>query len=291
MNYQSKKEKINLFFNQPNNFWAYLVQTFLIILILLSVADFIIEYAYASYYLANHFLFKQAELGIVSIFIIEYALRLWAAPDRKKFIISFYGIIDILSIIPTFFTVINLLPLRTLRLLRLLRMTRLLRVSKLFRYFQKNNETNPLNISRIVQENILKNLVVVVGLFMIYEEVKKFIYAVPKDVIGDVMFANSILALAAMFGFFAYSYKDVNPQQVISRAISHITTAALLFPIGLMFILIQLILSIEIGHTPFLVVLSIWMVYTSVLLWDFANVLKVKEFIDTPKNNVVEKME
>ncbi|MFH1648822.1 MAG: ion transporter, partial [Patescibacteria group bacterium] len=96
----SNREKIAIFLNDPKTFWAHLVQWLIILLILLSVAIFIIEYIYSDLYLVNEVFFQRIEWFIVSIFIIEYILRLWSSPSRKKYAISFYGIIDILAIIP-----------------------------------------------------------------------------------------------------------------------------------------------------------------------------------------------
>ena len=261
------KKRVHEFLNNPKTLLAHTVQIMIIILIIYSGIDFAIQYMYAEYYTAHEIIFKQIEWMVVSIFIIEYLFRLWAAPSRKKYASSFYGVIDVLAIVPTFLATINLMPLR---LLRLIRMTRLMR------YWQDKTSTNTLTVSRIVQENILKNVIVVIGLLAVYEPVKVFIDSIAVEALGDVMFANSILALAAMFGFFAYSYADVNPQQLIERVLAHVTTATLLFPIGLMFILIQVILSVQLEQTPGIVIAAIWIVYLAVLLWDFANVLKVK---------------
>ena len=68
------------------------------------------------------------------IFSIEYVLRIIVSPNPWKYITSFWGIIDLVSILPTF---ISLLPfingyqsLRVVRALRLLRIFRVLRLSR-----------------------------------------------------------------------------------------------------------------------------------------------------------------
>ncbi len=79
------------------------------------------------------------EVFSVSIFTTEYIARIWSAPARRpvfssnhvfksrwQYIKSFYGIIDLISIIPfylqTFFPGLDLRVLRTLRLLRILKL-------------------------------------------------------------------------------------------------------------------------------------------------------------------------
>lgn len=75
--------------------------------------------------------------SITCMFGIEYLLRVWTASDRKWYIFSFYGLVDLISIVPILFVWIaagsNLLMIRSLRLLRLFR------VFKLWRYMSASS--------------------------------------------------------------------------------------------------------------------------------------------------------
>jgi len=76
--------------------------------------------------------FFHAEWVFTILFSIEYAIRIWVVRKKKKFILSFYGIIDLISIIPTYLTIIvngthYLLVLRILRLLRIFRVLKMTR--------------------------------------------------------------------------------------------------------------------------------------------------------------------
>ena len=66
------------------------------------------------------------EVVLVSVFIVEYVLRFWVAQRKLSFVFSFYGIVDMLSILPIFFEVHTAGFLRLLRVLRILRFTRFL---------------------------------------------------------------------------------------------------------------------------------------------------------------------
>lgn len=70
---------------------------------------------------------RYAEILTVSIFTIEYLLRLILEKNKPRFIFSFYGIIDLLAILP--FYVATGLDLRSLRAFRLFR---------LFKFFRYN---------------------------------------------------------------------------------------------------------------------------------------------------------
>jgi voltage-gated potassium channel len=72
--------------------------------------------------------FAWSERVIVAIFTIEYTLR--TVSNRLAYVCGFYGIVDLLAILP-FYVSIGLVDLRSIRILRLLR---LLRMAKLRRY-------------------------------------------------------------------------------------------------------------------------------------------------------------
>ena len=71
---------------------------------------------------------NQFELVCVIVFSIEYILRLLLSP-KLKYVFSFFGIIDLMAILP--FYIASGIDLRSIRVLRLLR---LFRVLKLFKY-------------------------------------------------------------------------------------------------------------------------------------------------------------
>ena len=75
------------------------------------------------------------EWGITIFFTIEYTLRVYIVRHKLAYILSYYGIIDLLSILPTYIGIIfsgaqGLVVIRALRLLRIFR------ILKLSRYIQ-----------------------------------------------------------------------------------------------------------------------------------------------------------
>ncbi len=79
-------------------------------------------------------IFFTIEWCMTIIFSIEYLLRLWISPRPFKYISSFWGLIDLLSILPTylslfFFGYHYLIVVRIFRLLRVFRILKLARFS------------------------------------------------------------------------------------------------------------------------------------------------------------------
>ncbi len=80
---------------------------------------------------------RLAEIGFVSVFTIEYLLRLWVAERRWRFVFSFFGIIDLLAILPFYLRLtVDLRSVRVLRLLRLFRIFKLVRYNDAVRRFR-----------------------------------------------------------------------------------------------------------------------------------------------------------
>lgn len=79
-----------------------------------------------------HLLFKILEWIITILFTIEYVSRIITVKNPRKYIFSFYGIVDLLSTIPMYLSFIfvgshSLVALRALRLLRVFRILKLAR--------------------------------------------------------------------------------------------------------------------------------------------------------------------
>ena len=267
------KQRITRFFEEPKGWIARTVQIAIVALILFSGAAYVVEYFFTDYYSIYSNEFLVLEWITIGVFIVEYFVRLWASPSRSKFIFSFYGMIDFLAVFPSLVVGFNGLPIRLLRLIRLLQLSRIFRSTRLTRLFQDDAYT----MSRIMQENIVKNMLVIVGLLYAFKPIQYLVENLSAEALSDTLLATSILAVAAMFGFFSISYADTDPNKIANRVFMHLTTAVLLLPIGLAFIIIQQTLTREIGTYPLVMLATTWCVYAGIVLWDFANVRRLEE--------------
>jgi len=76
------------------------------------------------------------EYFCVIVFSIEYVLRIYIAEKPFKYIFSFYGVIDLLAVLPFYLTsVFDLRALRAFRIFRIFRMFKLIRYNKALRRF------------------------------------------------------------------------------------------------------------------------------------------------------------
>ncbi|WP_421917953.1 ion transporter [Marinifilum sp.] len=106
----------------------------LLIVILLSILFVMLE-SVPTIEKKYHDFLKIAEWIITIIFSMEYLIRIWIVRHPQKYIFSFYGIIDFLSVLPSYLALFfagtqGLMVIRALRLLRVFRILKLNRYLK-----------------------------------------------------------------------------------------------------------------------------------------------------------------
>jgi voltage-gated potassium channel len=80
--------------------------------------------------------FDVLEWGFTLVFSLEYALRIACVERRARYVGSFFGVVDLLAVLPTYLAL--LLPgLQTLIDIRMLRLLRALRILKLTAYVRE----------------------------------------------------------------------------------------------------------------------------------------------------------
>jgi len=109
---------------------------FIQILILLSLVSFSLDTLPNLSYSTRVFLDYFEVISIV-IFTIEFLLRIYVSKKPLSYIFSFYGIIDILAILPFYLNrVLDLRFLRAFRIFRIFRALKLLRYNKALNRFR-----------------------------------------------------------------------------------------------------------------------------------------------------------
>ena len=124
-----------IFGHEPG--WGRHFDGILIILIVASVAAVMLDSvtAFSARYGAQ---LVVVEWAFTILFTLEYVLRLWCVRNARAYAFSFFGIIDLLSVAPTYLSVF--LPGgQYLLVIRVLRVIRVFRVFKLARFVGEAN--------------------------------------------------------------------------------------------------------------------------------------------------------
>jgi len=121
------KERLKLIVGPNQTKLGTYFQSLIQVLIVLSVASFTIETLPD---LDPDFrrILAIFEIGVIAVFTCEYLLRLYVADNKLRFVFSFFGIIDLLVILPFYLQVgFDMRSLRIFWLFRLFRLMKLVR--------------------------------------------------------------------------------------------------------------------------------------------------------------------
>jgi voltage-gated potassium channel len=151
-----------------------LIDIVIIFLNLLICAIFVIETYPISDELRS--LLWNIEIVTIIFFIIEYLARLYGAPDRAKYVVNIYSIIDLVAIVPTllqlilpmFGAAIDITFVKTIRVFKVLRIFRFLRFFEDPHFFFGSIGREMLNVGRLII-TILIIFFVFSGLFLYIE--------------------------------------------------------------------------------------------------------------------------
>jgi len=145
-------------------------------------------------------------------FTIEYILRIFCSRDKKKYIFSTMGIIDLLSIIPTYLMVFYA-PIGSLIDIRIMRLIRIFRIFQLSPYLRSGHKMQiALRSSRpkiIVFILYISLMVVILGTLMyIIEGQQNGFDNIPKSIYWAVVTLTTV------------GYGDVVPITTIGKTIA-----------------------------------------------------------------------
>ena len=180
-------------------------------------------------------LFKIVEIVTVFVFCVEYILRIWTAnylyPEvtaghaRFKFLISFDGIIDLLTIIPTFF-------------LSGFVIFRMLRVARIFHLFRLNAKYDSFNVITTVlyeKRNQIISSVFIVLILMLASSL--CMYSVEHEA-QPAVFRNAFSGIWwSMSTLLTVGYGDIYPITTLGRimaiCIAYLGVGAVAIPTGI----------------------------------------------------------
>lgn len=130
---QKIKSIVEINDNTLSRYFAFFIQA----LILVSIVTFSVE-TIPNLKPQTKTILYIIEVFSVSVFTLEYLLRIYVADSKPKFVFSFFGIIDFLAILPFYLSFgIDLRSLRALRFLRLFRILKLVRYNRAMNHFTR----------------------------------------------------------------------------------------------------------------------------------------------------------
>ena len=158
--------------------------------------------------------FLYSEWFFTILFTIEYGTRIWVSPKPFKYIFSALGLVDLLSILPTYIS----LGLTGTHFLVVIRAIRLLRVFRIFKlnYFMGQGELIILALKASFRKIsvflfAILNIVIIIGAIMyVVEGEANGFDSIPRSIYWAVVTITTV------------GYGDISPQTPLGQFISTI---------------------------------------------------------------------
>lgn len=193
---------------QNDTFAGKLFDVALLVVILLSVITVILESI--SYLNQRYFTqFRNMEWVYTILFTLEYLLRVWVYPKPKRYIFSFFGIVDLLSVLPTYLSLF-ILGTQYFLVVRVLRLLRIARIFKLTHFLKEGRVlTTALRASLpkiLVFIGTVTTLVIIIGSVMyVVEGAKNGFTSIPKSIYWAIVTLTTV------------GYGDIAPQTPLGQ--------------------------------------------------------------------------
>lgn len=158
--------------------------------------------------------FVVLEWTLTILFTIEYILRILSIGKPWKYVFSFYGMIDLLSILPSFLGLF-VTGAGSLRVIRMIRLLRIFRVLKLAQFVGEGNL-----LIRALRDSRAKITVFMVGVLSLVTILGTMMYLIEDPESGFTSIPRSIYwAIVTMT---TVGYGDIAPQTVLGQTLASI---------------------------------------------------------------------
>jgi len=163
---------------------------FLVILISLSIFFFIIETTPQGAVYLDYF--HQFDIFVITVFAIEYLIRLYLAPHKLKYITSPLAVIDLLVIASFLIALTNFTFLRSFRVLKILQLLKIFRYSETLTQFFKSFK-NYRQEFQIFSVSLIVALVIgASGLYYLEREVNPLLSTIPDAMWWSVVTVSTV---------------------------------------------------------------------------------------------------
>ncbi len=185
----------------------------LLVCILLSIVAVLLESVAEIAALYGPIL-RTAEWAFTILFTVEYVLRLMSVGRPLRYALSFFGVVDLLAIVPTYFSLVvagsqSLIVIRALRLLRVFRVLKLAHFVGEARMLRAALRASTTKI--VVFLGTVLTLVLIIGAIMyLIEGEERGFTSIPQSIYWAIVTMTTV------------GYGDIAPHTVAGKALASV---------------------------------------------------------------------
>jgi voltage-gated potassium channel len=156
--------------------------------------------------------FRGLEFFFTGIFTLEYLARAWVVPQRRRYVFSFFGIVDLLSILPSYLALF--IPgAQSLMVIRSVRLIRIFRILKLSRHIgESQNLVRALKASQhkitVFLVTVLTTVVITGTLMYMIEGAEHGFTSIPRSIYWAIVTMTTV------------GYGDIAPQTMLGQTMA-----------------------------------------------------------------------
>ena len=146
------------------------------------------------------------------LFTVEYVVRLWCVGNAPRYAVSFYGLVDLLAVAPTYLSLL-VTGTQYLLVIRLLRVLRVFRVLKLTQCTQESQTlVRALSVSRrrifVFLFTVLTLVVIIGAVIYLIEGPENGFTSIPKSVYWAIVTLTTV------------GYGDISPRTAVGQLLA-----------------------------------------------------------------------
>ena len=213
-NFSPIREKLHEIIFEAETREGKLFDVVLLVMIFLSIIALMLE-SVPEYYASYQHTFLILEWIFTIFFTIEFLLRLYCVYSPKRYMLSFFGMVDLLSLLPSYLT--YFVPgLHSLMIIRGLRLLRVFRIFKLEGFIDQGNIiVRALNQSRnkiIIFSSTILILVSIFGslMYLIEHNVNSNFDSIPRSIYWSIVTITTV------------GYGDISPTTSLGQFVASI---------------------------------------------------------------------
>jgi len=129
---------------------------------------------------------------------------------------------------------------------------------------------------KILIENTVKNLIILILLFILYRPMLDLFKNISSEHYSDLLIVTSLLIMAVLFADYAFTYEHTRMESFWDRYLSHSVTFIVLLCTGLMLESVVILINLETNTNVWIITFIAVAFYISLAMYDYWDILRYK---------------